>query len=147
MTLTKFYKRAKKKWREFVLMLAVKIRIQLILPSHIKPTYLSIINAQFLHIYQGFSLLADIYKRCKQFCYCSWLNYFVLIYIYDTYLTFPSILWSFDDTNMRNLWAITSTDQLKDGSTFDCDPACIDWGSYLINTHITAALTYARNNN
>ncbi|XBI05561.1 hypothetical protein VPH35_133717 [Triticum aestivum] len=74
-------------------------------------------------------------------------GYNFLILVAKLYAPYAFFKGCFDDTNMRNLWAITSTDQLKDGSTFDCDPACIDWGSYLINTHIPAALTYARNNN
>ncbi|KAF7105344.1 hypothetical protein CFC21_106165 [Triticum aestivum] len=84
--------------------------------------------------------LSQHYNKLKR-------GYNFLILVAELYAPYAFFKGCFDDTNMRNLWAITSEDQLKDGSTFDCDPACIDWGSYLINTHIPAALTYARNNN
>ncbi|XP_037472310.1 fatty acyl-CoA reductase 1-like isoform X2 [Triticum dicoccoides] len=94
-----------------------------------------------LHVMSVFGhSLSQHYNKLKR-------GYNFLILVAKLYAPYAFFKGCFDDTNMRNLWAITSTDQLKDGSTFDCDPACIDWGSYLINTHIPAALTYARNNN
>ncbi|KAF7099215.1 hypothetical protein CFC21_100877 [Triticum aestivum] len=74
-------------------------------------------------------------------------GYKFLILIAKLYAPYAFFKGCFDDTNMKKLWAITATGELDDGSTFDCDPACIDCGSYLINTHIPAALMYASNNN
>ncbi|EMS53770.1 Fatty acyl-CoA reductase 3 [Triticum urartu] len=74
-------------------------------------------------------------------------GYKFLILIAKLYAPYAFFKGCFDDTNMKKLWAITATEELDDGSTFDCDPACIEWGSYLINTHIPAALMYASNNN
>ncbi|XP_015691412.2 fatty acyl-CoA reductase 1-like [Oryza brachyantha] len=51
----------------------------------------------------------------------------------------------FDDTNLRKLWKWTAMDQ-NDASAFNFDPNCINWSSYLINTHIPAALKYDAEN-
>nr|CAE01981.1 OSJNBb0066J23.1 [Oryza sativa Japonica Group] len=49
----------------------------------------------------------------------------------------------FDDTNLRKLWKATAMDQNDDASIFNFDPKCINWSSYLVNTHIPAAIKYA----
>uniref|UniRef100_A0A0D9W3S3 Fatty acyl-CoA reductase n=1 Tax=Leersia perrieri TaxID=77586 RepID=A0A0D9W3S3_9ORYZ len=48
----------------------------------------------------------------------------------------------FDDTNLRKLWKATAMDK-NDASVFNFDPKCINWSSYLVNTHIPAAIKYA----
>uniref|UniRef100_A0A0E0DCV9 Fatty acyl-CoA reductase n=1 Tax=Oryza meridionalis TaxID=40149 RepID=A0A0E0DCV9_9ORYZ len=50
----------------------------------------------------------------------------------------------FDDTNLRKLWKATAMDQ-NDASKFNFDPNCINWSSYLVKTHIPAAIMYANN--
>ncbi|KAI5021261.1 hypothetical protein ZWY2020_055106 [Hordeum vulgare] len=64
--------------------------------------------------------------------------------LYAPYVFFKGC---FDDTNMRKLWVVTTTDKLNDGSIFGCDPACINWGLYLVNTHIPAVMANARKAN
>nr|CAH66597.1 OSIGBa0092G14.8 [Oryza sativa] len=49
----------------------------------------------------------------------------------------------FDATNLRKLWKATAMDQNDDASIFNFDPKCINWSSYLVNTHIPAAIKYA----
>ncbi|KAF6987206.1 hypothetical protein CFC21_004869 [Triticum aestivum] len=71
-------------------------------------------------------------------------NFLMLVAkLYAPYVFFKGC---FDDTNMRKLWA-TTTDKLNEDSMFDCDPACINWSSYLVNTHIPAVMVNSRNAN
>uniref|UniRef100_A0A8R7P3K2 Fatty acyl-CoA reductase C-terminal domain-containing protein n=1 Tax=Triticum urartu TaxID=4572 RepID=A0A8R7P3K2_TRIUA len=70
-------------------------------------------------------------------------NFLMLVAkLYAPYVFFKGC---FDDTNMRKLWVATTTDKLNEDSMFDCDPACINWSSYLVNTHIPAVMVNSRN--
>uniref|UniRef100_A0A0E0KPD3 Fatty acyl-CoA reductase n=1 Tax=Oryza punctata TaxID=4537 RepID=A0A0E0KPD3_ORYPU len=69
-------------------------------------------------------------------------NYNKLIRGYNILMTVAKF---FDGTNLRKLWKVTTMDQNNDASAFNFDPKCIDWSSYLVNTHIPAAIKYANN--
>uniref|UniRef100_A0A0D9ZJE5 Fatty acyl-CoA reductase C-terminal domain-containing protein n=1 Tax=Oryza glumipatula TaxID=40148 RepID=A0A0D9ZJE5_9ORYZ len=69
-------------------------------------------------------------------------NYYELNRGYNILMTVAKL---FDDTNLRKLWKATAMDQNDDTSIFNFDPKCINWSSYLVNTHIPAAIKYANN--
>uniref|UniRef100_A0A0E0GZH5 Fatty acyl-CoA reductase n=1 Tax=Oryza nivara TaxID=4536 RepID=A0A0E0GZH5_ORYNI len=69
-------------------------------------------------------------------------NYYELNRGYNILMTVAKL---FDDTNLRKLWKATAMDQNDDASIFNFDPKCINWSSYLVNTHISAAIKYANN--
>uniref|UniRef100_A0A0E0KPD4 Fatty acyl-CoA reductase n=1 Tax=Oryza punctata TaxID=4537 RepID=A0A0E0KPD4_ORYPU len=67
-------------------------------------------------------------------------NYYKLNRGYNILMTVAKL---FDNTNLRKLWKAMAMDQNDDASKFNFDPKCINWSSYLVNTHIPAAIKYA----
>ncbi|BAS88737.1 fatty acyl-CoA reductase 1 [Oryza sativa Japonica Group] len=72
-------------------------------------------------------------------------GYNILMTVAKLYAPYVFFKGWFDDTNLRKLWKATAMDQNDDASIFNFDPKCINWSSYLVNTHIPAAIKYANN--
>ncbi|XBJ22539.1 hypothetical protein VPH35_000917 [Triticum aestivum] len=89
-----------------------------------------------LNVFGG--LFSQHYKKLNR-------GYYFLMLVAKLYAPYVFFKGCFDDTNMTKLWEATATSQ-NDASTFCCDPGCINWGVYLVNTHIPAVLEYAHNN-
>uniref|UniRef100_A0A0D9W3S9 Fatty acyl-CoA reductase n=1 Tax=Leersia perrieri TaxID=77586 RepID=A0A0D9W3S9_9ORYZ len=69
-------------------------------------------------------------------------GYTILMTMAKLYAPYAFFKGRFDDTNLRKLWNATAMDK-NDASLFNFDPNCINWSSYLVNTHIPAAIKYA----
>ncbi|KAF7081929.1 hypothetical protein CFC21_085832 [Triticum aestivum] len=95
---------------------------------------------EMLHAVNVFGgMLSQRYKKLSR-------GYSFLIPVAMLYVPYVFFKGRFDDTNMSKLWAGTAAGQ-NDDSLVSCDPACINWVLYLVNTHIPAVLEYAKNNN
>ena len=52
------------------------------------------------------------------------------------------IQYSFDDSNTEKL-RVAARESEADMHLFDFDPKCIDWGDYIMNTHISGLIKYS----
>ncbi|XP_059627501.1 alcohol-forming fatty acyl-CoA reductase-like [Cornus florida] len=89
---------------------------------------LELVNAAFCQYFQGIYL--DLNRK---------INFVMrLIEIYRPYLFFKGV---FDDMNTEKL-RMAARESCIETDLFYCDPRCIDWEDYFMNTHIPGLVRY-----